>query len=122
MRVCIVEDSEIVRHRLVMLLEVIDGLKIVGETGSVKTASENILLLRPDVMLIDIRLPDGNGLDLLAEIQRCGLKITPMVMTIDPNPELRKLAKEQGAVYFFEKGRELWKIPMAFKQLIAGQV
>ncbi len=121
MRTYIVEDSKIVLDRLVSLLEEVDGLKIVGQTGSLKTATENILLLQPDVILVDIRLSDGNGLDVLAKIRRWGLKTTSMVMTLDPYPEHRKLAMEWGAAYFFDKTRELCKIPIAFEQLIAAQ-
>lgn len=119
MRAYIVEDSKVVRDRLVALLEEIDGLEIVGKSGSIKAATENIFRLQPDVMLVDIRLPDGSGLDLLAKIQACGLKIIPIIMTLDPYPEHRKLAMERGAVYFFDKAKELWKIPVTLEQMIA---
>lgn len=121
MRAYIVEDSKIVRDRLVLLLEEVDGLEIVGQSGSIKAATENIFRLQPDVMLVDIRLPDGSGLDLLAKVQACGLKIVPIVMTLDPYPEHRKLAMERGAVCFFDKAKELWKIPVALVQMIADQ-
>lgn len=121
MRAYIVEDSELFRNRLVLLLEEIDGLEIVGLSGSIKAATENIFRLQPDVMLVDISLPDGSGLDLLAKTQACGLKIIPIVMTLDPYPEHRKLATERGAVCFFDKAKELWKIPAALVQMIAQQ-
>lgn len=121
MRAYIVEDSKLVRDRLVLLLEEIDGLEIVGQSGSIKAATENIFRLQPDVLLIDIRLPDGSGLDILAKIQACGLKIIPIVMTLGPYSEHRKLAMERGAVKFFDKAKELWKIPVALVQMIAEQ-
>jgi len=121
MRAYIVEDSKVVRGRLVALLEEIDGLEIVGQSGSIKAATESVFLLQPDVMLVDIRLQDGSGLDLLAKIQACGLKIIPIVMTLDPYPEHRKLAMERGAVHFFDKAKELWKIPEVLMQMIANQ-
>ena len=121
MRAYIVEDSEVVLDRMVSLLEEIDGLEVVGHTGSVKTATENILRLRPDVMLIDIRLSDGNGLDILAKIQTCGLNIIPIVMTLHTHPVHQKLAMKHGAVHFFDKAKELWKIQVALEQMIAAQ-
>lgn len=121
MRTYILEDSKLVRDRLVMLLEEIDGLEVVGQSGSIKAATENIFRLQPDVLLIDIRLPDGSGLDMLAKIQVCGLKIIPIVLTLDPYPEHRKLAMERGAVKFFDKAKELWKIPATLVQMIAEQ-
>lgn len=121
MRTYIVEDSELFRNRLVLLLEEIDGLEIVGLAGSIKAATENIFRLQPDVMLVDINLPDGSGLDILTKTQACGLKIIPIIMTLDPRPEHRNLAMERGAVFFFDKTKELWKIPAALVQMIAEQ-
>ena len=121
MQAYIVEDSKYVRDRLVLLLEEVDGLEVVGHSGSIKAATENIFRLHPEVLLVDIRLPDGSGLDLLAKIQSCGLNIIPIVITIDPYPELRKLAMERGAVCFFDKAKELWQIPLSLAQMIAEQ-
>jgi len=121
MRAYIVEDSKLVRDRLLALLEDIDGLEIVGVAGNVKAATENIFRLQPDMVLVDIRLPDGSGLEILKKIQLCGLKIMPIVITMDPYPEHRTLAMERGAIYFFDKTNELWKIPGALKQMIAAQ-
>lgn len=90
-----------------------------GCRGSITVATENIFRLQADVMLVDIRLPDGSGLDMLAKIQACGLKIVPIIMTLDPYTELRKLATEHGAVYFFDKAKELSKIPAVLVQMIA---
>ena len=121
MRIYIVENTKVLRDRLVALLEEIDGLEIVGHSGSIKASTENIFRLQPDVMLVDIKLPDGSGLDLLAKIQASGLKIIPIVLTLDPYPEHRKQAMERGAVYFFDKAKELLKIPAALESMIAEQ-
>lgn len=121
MQAYIAEDSRFIRERLVLLLEEIEGLEIIGQSGSVKVATENILRLRPDVILIDIRLSDGSGLDALKELQMHGLKTPSIVTTFDPYPEHRKLAMERGATYFFDKAKELWKIPVVLKQMISAQ-
>lgn len=121
MRAYIVEDSKVVRGRLVSLLEEIEGLEIVGQAGSIKAATESIFRQQPDVILVDIRLPDGNGLDILAKIQACGLNIIPIVVTLYPCSDHQELAMNHGAAYFFDKAKELWKIPAALEQLIAEQ-
>lgn len=121
MRAYIVEDSKLIRDRLVLLLEEIDGLEVVGQSGSIKAATENIFRLQPDVLLVDIRLPDGSGLDMLARIQACGLKIISIVITLEPHPAHLKLAMERGAVCFFDKAKELWKIPVVLEQMIAAR-
>lgn len=121
MRAYIVEDSKLIRDRLVLLLEEIDGLEVVVQSGSIKATTENIFRLQPDVLLVDIRLPDGSGLDMLARIQVCGLKTISIVITLEPHPAHLKLAMERGAFFFFDKAKALWKIPVVLEQMIAAR-
>jgi DNA-binding NarL/FixJ family response regulator len=64
----LVDDHEVVRAGLCALLGGIEGLCIVGEAGSVAEAVRQAEHLRPDVILMDLRLPDGSGLDACREI------------------------------------------------------
>lgn len=121
MRAYIVEDSEIVRVRLALLLARIEGLELVGQAGSVRVATENILRLQPEVALVDIKLPDGNGLDLLESIRVQGLKTMAIVMTFDPHPQFRKRAMEIGVAHFIDKAKELGNIQLILGQMVAEQ-
>ena len=121
MRAYIVEDSEIVRVRLALLLAKIEGVELVGQAGSVRVATENILRLQPDVALVDIKLSDGNGLDLLESIQVQGLKTMAIVMTFDPHPQYRKRAMELGVAHFIDKAKELGNIQLILGQMVAEQ-
>ena len=67
-RLLLVDDHEVVRAGLVALLGGVEGLQIVGEAGSVAEAIAGAARLRPDVVLMDLRLPDGSGLDACREI------------------------------------------------------
>jgi len=67
-RVLLVDDSEVVRAGLRALLAGESGLNLVGEAGDVRTAVEAARRHRPDVVLLDIRLPDGNGFDACRQI------------------------------------------------------
>lgn len=69
-RVLLVDDSELVRTGLHALLGSDAGLTIVGEAGSVATAIEGCQRHHPDVVLLDIRLPDGTGFDACRQILR----------------------------------------------------
>ena len=64
----LVDDHEVVRAGLCALLGDIEGLRIVGEAGSVADAVSEAERLRPDVILMDLRLPDGSGLDACREL------------------------------------------------------
>ena len=67
-RVVLVDDSEVVRMGLRALLGTDPALEIVGEAGNVATGVQTCLHLRPDVALLDIRLPDGTGFDACRQI------------------------------------------------------
>lgn len=120
MRVFIVEGSEIIRSRLAFLFSEIDWVEQVSQAKSVKDAMENILRLRPDVVLIDIKLPDGNGLDLLAEMQVQGVESKAIIMTFSPHPQYRKRAMELGAFGFIDKATELGSIRSILGKLVVG--
>jgi two-component system response regulator DevR len=67
-RLLLVDDHEVVRAGLCTLLGDIEGLRIAGEAGTVAQAIDQAARLRPDVVLMDLRLPDGSGLDACREI------------------------------------------------------
>ena len=77
----IVDDSEVVRAGLRALLGGETDIKIVGEAVSVADAVEKSARLRPQVALMDIRLPDGSGLDACRQILRRGLDTRILVLT-----------------------------------------
>jgi len=67
-RLLLVDDHEVVRAGLRALLAGIDGIEVVGEAGSVAEAVREAARLAPAVILMDLRLPDGTGLDACREI------------------------------------------------------
>lgn len=67
-RVMLVDDSEVVRMGLRSLLSAESTLEIVGEAGSVASAVELCTRLKPEVLLLDLRLPDGTGFDACRQI------------------------------------------------------
>ena len=69
LRVMLVDDHEVVRQGIKALLEADDGLMIVGEAGTVAEAIERASVLRPDVVVMDVRLADGSGIEATREIR-----------------------------------------------------
>ena len=67
-RLLLVDDHEVVRAGLRMFLSGIEGMEIVGEAGSVAEAIAQAAASRPDVVLMDLRLPDGSGIEACREI------------------------------------------------------
>jgi len=119
--VFLVDDHEIVRRGLVDLLESDPELTVIGQAGDVADAMAGIHALRPDVAVLDVRLPDGNGIelcrDLLAEID--DLHCLILTSYTDEHAMLDAiLAGASGYVVKNIKGMEL---AAAIKQVGAGR-
>lgn len=69
LKVFLVDDHEMVRRGVADLLEEEDDLTVIGQAGFVAEALVRIPALRPDVAVLDIRLPDGNGVELCRELR-----------------------------------------------------
>jgi DNA-binding NarL/FixJ family response regulator len=79
LRVVLVDDHEVVRNGIKALLEEATGITVAGEAGSVKDAIARVEWARPDVVIMDIRLPDGSGIEATREI-RARLPQTQVLM------------------------------------------
>ncbi|GAA5162419.1 response regulator transcription factor [Pseudonocardia eucalypti] len=69
LNVFLVDDHEVVRRGVADLLDAEDDLTVIGEAGSVAEALARVPALRPDVVVLDVRLPDGNGVELCRELR-----------------------------------------------------
>ena len=68
-RIFLLDDHEVVRRGIAELLGTVPGFEIVGEAGSVGEALPRVLAARPDVAVLDARLPDGSGIDVCRDIR-----------------------------------------------------
>jgi len=79
LRVVLVDDHEVVRNGIKALLEETPNVSVVGEAGTVKDAIARVEWARPDVVIMDVRLPDGSGIEATREI-RARLPKTQVLM------------------------------------------
>jgi two-component system response regulator DevR len=68
-RIFLLDDHEVVRRGIAELLGAVPGFEIVGEAGTVEQALARVLAVKPDVAVLDARLPDGSGIDVCREIR-----------------------------------------------------
>ncbi len=68
-RIFLLDDHEVVRRAIAELLGTVPGFEIVGEAGSVEQALPRVLACKPDVAVLDARLPDGSGIDVCRDIR-----------------------------------------------------
>ena len=102
--VLIVDDHPIVRQGLRQLLEVQDDLEVVAEAEDGQSAIESIADMLPDVVLMDLAIPDLHGLDVCRLIRKqFDHKPYIIVLTFYDNPEYRASAEALGVVGFIHK-------------------
>jgi len=120
-KVFLVDDHEIVRRGLIDLLEEDPELTVVGEAGDVAAAMARIPALRPDVAVLDVRLPDGNGIELCRDLlsKLDGLRCLILTSFTDEQAMLDAiLAGASGYVVKDIKGMELAR---AIKEVGSGR-
>ena len=117
MRVLIVDDSKIVCEGLQRMLIDIADVEIVGQAHNAKDAIKSISELKPDVVILDIRLPGKSGIEVLKDIRVTKLPIRVIMLTNYPYPQYRKKCEELGADYFFDKVTEIEEIPKVIEEL-----
>ncbi len=102
-RVFLVDDHELVRRGLRDLLSTADDLEVVGEAASASEALVTITAAAPDVAVLDVRLPDGNGVELCREIRSATPSVRCLMLTSYADDEALLAAVLAGASGFVLK-------------------
>lgn len=118
MRVFIVDDSAIVCERLGIMFSELEDVELIGQAQHALDAIESIRKLKPDLVILDIRLRGGSGIDVLQDLKQGHAAPIVMMLTNFPYPQYRKKCVDAGADFFFDKSTEFDKIPEVLKKLI----
>ena len=102
-RVFLLDDHEVVRRGLSALLESEGDIEIVGESASAREAVARIPALRPDVAVLDARLPDGSGIDVCRDIRTVDDRIHALILTSYDDDEALFAAILAGAAGYLLK-------------------
>lgn len=103
MRVLVVDDSRAVRARVVADLAETSGIEVVGEAEDGAAAMARIAELRPDAVVLDLRLPDVSGLELLPSIKALPHAPRVVVLTNHGEDRYRRECLARGADAFVDK-------------------
>jgi DNA-binding NarL/FixJ family response regulator len=109
-KVFIVEDSALIRSRLVELLGEIDGVSVVGEAQSPDEAVAGIRRTRPHCVILDLQLTGGTGIDVLRSVHPRSPEIAFIVLTANSTAQYRRACMEAGASWFLDKGSEFGRL------------
>ena len=117
MKVLIVDDSAVVRVRLADLLLEVEGVESVAQAENGQQALELVKSLKPDVAIVDVRMPRRSGIDLLEDVRKSRQTLKVIMFTNYPTPENREKCLSLGADYFFDKSSEIEEVVNALKYL-----
>jgi two-component system, NarL family, response regulator LiaR len=102
-RVLIVDDHEMVREGLTMLLEEADGIVVCGQAATVAQAISQAELLGPDVILLDMMLPDGDGVSVVTALKASNNPARVVILTSFADDEKIHGALQAGAIGYLLK-------------------
>lgn len=119
-RVILVDDHHLIREGLRRALDRAGDLEVVGEAGSVVEAEGLLSKLRPDVMVTDIRLPDGDGLALTARSRSAYPKLGIVVLSMYAGDEQVLAALDAGASSFIGKDAPTEDVVAAARRAVAA--
>jgi DNA-binding NarL/FixJ family response regulator len=121
LRVFIADDSVLVRERLQARLAELEGVELVGQSGNAPEAIEAMRQLRPDVAILDIRMPGGNGLRVLEAAKAGDAPPVVIMLTAFAYPQYRSRCLAAKADYFFDKATEFDHVVQVLEQLLCAR-
>ncbi|MGA3245135.1 MAG: response regulator transcription factor [Bacteroidota bacterium] len=115
MRLVIADDNVPFRTRLSSILSGIKGIEIVGVAGDVPETLDTIGRTKPDLVILDIQMPGGNGFDVLSVIKSSKASPTVIMLSVGPRSAYETMSFLMGADYFFEKSSDLMRMARLLK-------
>jgi DNA-binding NarL/FixJ family response regulator len=121
MKIFIADDSEILRKHLTTLLMEIPNVRIVGYAGDTETAISGIEKYKPDVAILDIRMPGAGGIHVLKTVRQSHPHMRIIIFTDYPYPQYRNKCIEEGTDYFLDKSGESEKLVDLIRKMTRGE-
>jgi two-component system, NarL family, response regulator DevR len=120
-RVLVVDDHEVLAVSLAQVLDAEPDLVSVGVAGTLAQARDMVATARPDVMLLDHRLPDGDGVTAIGELRAIRPSMHVVVLTASAADSVLVVAMEAGASGFLSKTRGLAEVTSAVRNAALGE-
>jgi len=120
MKVFVAEDAPEVRKRIVAMVGAIPGVAVAGEAESVRGAVDGTLASGADVLLLDLQLVDGSGLEVLAEVKRQRPTVRVIVLSNFATPQFRQACLAAGGDVFLDKSQEFARVPQTLRSWLHG--
>ena len=118
MKLIIADDSSIMRERINNQVKGLDHVTIVGEAGNGKIAMEMILELDPDLIFLDLHMPEMGGMEVLRKVKEAKMRTKVCILTNFAYPQYRTKCMALGADYFLCKSDDFEKINIVIAALL----
>lgn len=120
--VIIVEDEVEVAHLVAQYLFSTNRYKVIGMASDISTARSLLGAITPDLLLLDVYLPDGNGLNLLAELRSQGIRSEVVLLTAAKEVQILEKAMQLGVFDFLVKPVLLSRLDQALSRFESRQL
>ena len=119
--IVLVDDHEVVRSGLRMVLEAEDGLEVIAEAGDLETARRYVRAHRPRVLVLDLNLPEGSTLPAIPELREQSPETAVVVLTMQQDPAFAREAMRAGALGYVLKHSAGSELVDAVRAAAAGE-
>jgi DNA-binding NarL/FixJ family response regulator len=107
LRVLVVDDHPAFRRALTSALNLLDDIEVAGEAGGGLDATEQVSVIEPDLVIMDLSMPDISGIDAMQRIHERQPDLPIVFLTAHADDGVEKEAREAGASGFVAKGTSL---------------
>lgn len=122
LRIVVADDHELVRRGIRDLLEVQRGWKVVGEAAGGRDAVEIVKKLKPDIAIMDITMPDMDGLEATRQIREAAVETRVLILTMHESDQMVRRVLEVGARGYVLKSDMAVQLVDAVKDLANGKI
>lgn len=121
-RIVVADDHTLIRRGIVGLLDAQPDMEVVGEAGTSQEALERVAELTPEVVLMDITMPDRNGIDVARELKKRFPAVQVLILTVHDREDYLFQALRAGAAGYILKGADVQDLLLAVRTVQRGEV
>ncbi len=119
MKLLVVEDSELIQKYLLDFLQLIDGIESIQIAGTLREGFDCLQLEQPDLIILDINLPDGESIELIGKFKEAARFASVAMFTNDVSQFTRVRCLRAGADWFFDKCFDFEKLMDVVRDMAA---
>jgi two-component system, NarL family, invasion response regulator UvrY len=120
-RILVADDHPIIRQGIIRIIEDIPDVKVTGEAGSGKEVFEKVRTDHFDLIILDISMPDINGLDIMIEIHKLKPGLPVLILTMHPEKNYAIKMFKAGAAGYLTKDKAPYELVEAIQTVVSGK-